>query len=98
MSDGRFVWISDDERKAIAGTLAVDVSRRGSQAVTLAAAICDAENHPLNELQLGAFIQAIISCFDGTEAAFAHHLSIDADLRTGKYDALIGGDDARPDR
>jgi hypothetical protein len=77
----------------VAGTLAVDVSRRASQAITLATAICEAEGTPLNELQLAALIQATISCMDGLEAALAHLLSADAGLRTGRMGVLLRGDD-----
>jgi hypothetical protein len=80
----------------LAGILCVDVSRRAAQAVTLACVICEAEGHPLNELQVSALIQASISCMDGLEADYVRHLRVDAALFTGGFSALLGGDDDSP--
>lgn len=75
----------------LAGTLAVEFSRRAAQTVTLATAIAETEGHAFTELQVGYLIQACISCHDGLESALAHQLSAEAGLRTGRMNELLGG-------
>ena len=76
----------------LAGSLAVETHRRASNACTLACAIAEAEGHAFTELQVGYILQAVISCMDGLEASLAHHLSVDAGLRTGQMADLLRGE------